>query len=88
MRNYGDITAMKACGERWPRLLSPTMAAAYCKLTLSQFNAIPVLVSLVHENLFGMRMVDRVELDDVLTNEIQAIRKEKLPKPENIYAQK
>ena len=83
MRNYGDITAIKACGEKWPRLLSPTMAAAYCKLTLAQFTSIPVLAALVHNNLFGMRMVDRMELDDVLTREIKSI-KEKSQR-ENIH---
>lgn len=54
-------TLTSICGERWPRLLSPTLAAAYCGMLLGEFRKSP-FAALIRD-VDGRERVDRAELD-------------------------
>ena len=58
-------TLASICGPKWPRLLSPTWAAAYCGMYLSQFRQLPETSALIFE--FGDKeKVDRDDLDQLI----------------------
>ncbi|MBQ9502879.1 MAG: hypothetical protein IJU70_12030 [Lentisphaeria bacterium] len=60
-------TLTSICGERWPRLLSPTLAAAYCGMLLGEFRRSP-FAALIRE-VDGRERVDRAELDAEIDSE-------------------
>lgn len=68
MNGYGDRTVSQLVGEKWSRILSETLAAAYVKLTLEQFRRIPEYAALVREYPGVPRGVDRFDLDLVVDN--------------------
>ena len=52
------------CGERWSRLLSPTLAAAYCGMTLNEWKKtrFATLIRLYD----GRERVDRFEINAMI----------------------
>lgn len=54
-------TLTTICGQRWPRLMTPTLAAAYCGMLLAEFrrSSFAALIRVVD----GHERVDRIELD-------------------------
>ena len=48
------------CGERWGRLLTVRLAAAYCSLTIGQFRE---LFAGAITKIHGLERVDRFDLD-------------------------
>jgi hypothetical protein len=63
---HGNKTVAAICGEKWPRLMSVRMAAAYTgRTSVDNFKKVPKFASLI-KNCFGQDAVDRVELDKVL----------------------
>ncbi|MGE4565516.1 MAG: hypothetical protein AB7F32_11645 [Victivallaceae bacterium] len=59
------MTVAKICGQRWPRLMPPTAAAAYCGMLLSKFRTIPEFTELI-QNVNGADVVDLYELDKAI----------------------
>lgn len=59
------MTIAKICGQRWPRLVPPTVAAAYCGMFLVKFRTIPEFSALIR-NFNGAEVVDLHELDDAI----------------------
>lgn len=63
---YGDKTVAAVLGERWGRIMSETLAAAYVKLTLAQFRQVPEYQRVIREYPGVPRGVDREDLDAVI----------------------
>ena len=63
---HGEITIARIAGERWPRILSVTLAACYVKLSLRQFWTIPEYNVLIRPYPGVLQGVDRFDLDAVL----------------------
>jgi len=63
MQRRSEVTVARLLGERWGRILSETLAAAYVHLTLAQFRACPEYAGLVREFPGVPRGVDRADLD-------------------------
>lgn len=55
----------KICGQKWPRLMPLTWAAAYCGMNPTRLRSVPELEKLIHE-AGGECFVDRVDLDDFI----------------------
>ncbi len=58
-------TLASICGPKWPRLLSPTWAAAYCSMYLTQFRESPETAALIFE-FDGRERVDIRDLDALI----------------------
>jgi len=54
-------TLTTICGQRWPRLMTPTLAAAYCGMLLAEFRQSPFADAICVVD--GHERVDRIELD-------------------------
>lgn len=63
----GEITIASVCGQKWPRILSLTMAAAYVHLTLAVFRKQKVYMACVRKFPGMPEAIDREELDRVLS---------------------
>lgn len=61
----GTETLAKICGQKWPRLLPLTWAAAYCGMNLARFKAVSELSALIF-NVGGIEVVDKQELDNYI----------------------
>ncbi len=61
----GTATLAKICGQRWPRLLPKTYAAAYCGMSMPKFMSCPELAMLVM-TIHGEDVVDKLELDETI----------------------
>ncbi len=66
-------TVTQICGERWPRLMLPTLAAAYCGMLLGEFRQSPFAALI--RTVAGKERVDRAELDAA----IDAAKNDKQP---------
>ena len=68
MMRAKTLTAI--CGERWPRLMAPTLAAAYCGMLLPEFrqSQFAQLIRCVD----GRERVDRCELDAKISDAMKS----------------
>lgn len=58
-------TLAKICGQRWPRLLSPVLASAYCGMLRVEFLKHPELLA-AKKIIKGREKYDRFELDQII----------------------
>ena len=69
MKNgFGDRTVARLLGEKWGRILPVTLAAAYVKLTPTQFMSVKEYAALIRDYPGVARAVDRVDLDSVIND--------------------
>ena len=66
-------TLSEACGQRWPRLLTPAWAAAYCGMLLPEFRASRWAKYI--RRLDGREVVDRFDLDAGICQDLECFGK-------------
>ena len=75
MKRDNSYTVSRVCMERWPRLLSPTMAAAYLHMSNVYELENAGLADLAFE-FYGRMVIDREDLDSAVDAKKPARRTE------------